>query len=114
MGFREHDPADFITKVSPVSYDPKATAPRWTSFVDEVMQEKTAVGYFQKAVSYAMTGDTSLECLFIMYGPTTRSGKTTAIETILPSWVNTAFHPNRICLLQTISGVRPTALLPRM
>ena len=84
MGFREHDPADFITKVSPVSYDPKATAPRWTSFVDEVMQEKTAVSrYFQKAVGYAMTGDTSLECLFIMYGPTTRNGKTTAIETIL-------------------------------
>ena len=84
MGFREHDPADFITKVSPVSYDPKAEAPRWKRFVDEVMQGKTAVSrYFQKAVGYAMTGDTSLECLFIMYGPTTRNGKTTAIETIL-------------------------------
>ena len=84
MEFRDHDPADFITKVSPVSYDPKATAPRWKRFVDEVMQGRTEVSrYFQKAVGYAMTGDTSLECLFIMYGPTTRNGKTTAIETIL-------------------------------
>ena len=48
------------------------------------MQGRTAVGrYLQKAVGYSLTGDTSLECLFIMYGPTTRNGKTTTIETIL-------------------------------
>ena len=39
--------------------------------------------YMQKAIGYTMTGDTSLECLFVMYGPTTRNGKTTTIETIL-------------------------------
>jgi len=39
--------------------------------------------YLQKAIGYSLTGDTSLECLFIMYGPTTRNGKTTTIETIL-------------------------------
>ena len=84
MEFQSHSPADFITKVSPVTYDPEATSERWNRFVDEVMQGKTAVSrYFQKAVGYALTGDTSLECLFIMYGPTTRNGKTTAIETIL-------------------------------
>jgi putative DNA primase/helicase len=48
------------------------------------MQGKATVGrYLQKAVGYSLTGDTSLECLFIMYGPTTRNGKTTTIETIL-------------------------------
>lgn len=84
MAFQPHDPMDFITKISPVTYDPDATSERWNRFVDEVMQGKTAVSrYFQKAVGYALTGDTSLECLFIMYGPTTRNGKTTAIETIL-------------------------------
>jgi len=84
LSFRPHDPKDFITKLSPVTYDPEATCPRWNRFVDEVMQGKSAVGrYLQKAVGYSMTGDTSLECLFIMYGPTTRNGKTTTIETIL-------------------------------
>lgn len=84
LTFRPHDPKDFITKISPVVYDPDATCERWVQFVDEVMQGKTAVGrYLQKAVGYALTGDTSLECLFIMYGPTTRNGKTTTIDTIL-------------------------------
>lgn len=84
LTFKPHDPADFITKISPVAYDPQATCPRWDQFVDEVMQGKAAVGrYLQKAVGYSLTGDTSLECLFIMYGPTTRNGKTTTIETIL-------------------------------
>ena len=84
LSFKAHDPKDFITKISPVIYDPEATCPRWDQFVDEVMQGKTEVGkYLQKAVGYSLTGDTSLECLFIMYGPTTRNGKTTTIDTIL-------------------------------
>ena len=84
MAFRPHDPLDFITKISPVVYDPAATCPRWNKFVDEVMQGRMSVGrYLQKAVGYSLTGDTSLECLFIMYGPTTRNGKTTTIDTIL-------------------------------
>ena len=84
MSFRPHNPGDFITKISPVTYDPEATCPRWDQFVDEVMQGRSQVSrYLQKAVGYSLTGDTSLECLFIMYGPTTRNGKTTTIETIL-------------------------------
>ena len=84
LEFHPHDPRDFITKISPVTYDPNAVCPRWDRFVDEVMMGKTAVGrYLQKAIGYSLTGDTSLECLFIMYGPTTRNGKTTTIDTIL-------------------------------
>lgn len=84
LSFHAHSPGDFITKISPVTYDPEATCPRWDQFVDEVMQSRSLVSrYLQKAVGYSLTGDTSLECLFIMYGPTTRNGKTTTIETIL-------------------------------
>ena len=84
LTFRPHDPKDFITKLSPVAYDPDAKCPRWNRFIDEVMEGRTSVGrYLQKAVGYSLTGDTSLECLFIMYGPTTRNGKTTTIDTIL-------------------------------
>lgn len=84
LSFRPHDPKDFITKISPVIYDSDAECPRWERFVDEVMQSRSSVSrYLQKAVGYSLTGDTSLECLFIMYGPTTRNGKTTTIDTIL-------------------------------
>jgi putative DNA primase/helicase len=39
--------------------------------------------YLQKALGYALTGDTSLECLFILYGATSRNGKGTTMETFL-------------------------------
>ena len=84
LEFHPHDPEDFITKVSPINYDADAICPRWNRFIDEIMQGNTAVSrYLQKAIGYTMIGDTSLECLFVMYGPTTRNGKTTTIETIL-------------------------------
>ena len=84
LQFRSHDPADFITKMTSVNYDADANCPRWNQFVDEIMQgNKVVAEYLQKAIGYTMTGDTSLECLFILFGPTTRNGKTTTIETIL-------------------------------
>lgn len=73
LEFRPHDPEDFITKVSPISYDPDAICPRWNRFIDEIMQGKTAVSrYLQKAVGSTMTGDTSLSenHKVVLYVPT--------------------------------------------
>ncbi|MBO2517100.1 MAG: hypothetical protein CW338_07515 [Clostridiales bacterium] len=39
--------------------------------------------FLQKALGYALTGDTSWECMFILYGATTRNGKGTLMETML-------------------------------
>ena len=84
MEFREHRPEDFLTKVSPVTYDPEADCPRWRSFITEIMQgDKARADYLQKAIGYALTGDTRMECLFILYGPTSRNGKGTTMESIL-------------------------------
>ena len=82
--FRPHDPADFLTLMSGISYDPEAVCPRWEQFISEVMcgDEDLAL-YLQKALGYALTGDTSLECLFILYGATSRNGKGTTMETFL-------------------------------
>ena len=82
--FRTHNPADFITLVSGVTYDPDADCPRWTQFISEVMcGDPDLASYLQKALGYALTGDTSLECLFILYGATSRNGKGTTMETFL-------------------------------
>ena len=84
MEFRRHDPEDYLTKVSPVIYDPDAECPRWRTFIDEIMQgDKARSDYMQKAIGYALTGDTKMECLFILYGPTSRNGKGTTMESIL-------------------------------
>ncbi len=82
--FRSHDPADFLTLISGISYDPDATCDRWTTFISEVMCSDTDLAaYLQKSLGYALTGDTSLECLFILYGATSRNGKGTTMETFL-------------------------------
>lgn len=84
MEFRNHSPEDYLTKVSPVIYDPDAECPRWRTFIDEIMQgDKARSDYMQKAIGYALTGDTKMECLFILYGPTSRNGKGTTMESIL-------------------------------
>ena len=84
MEFREHRPEEFLTKVSPVVYDPEAVCPRWLSFMDEVMQGDTSRSrYLQKALGYSLSGDTRMECMFILYGATSRNGKGTTMESVL-------------------------------
>ena len=84
MSFRPHDPIDRLTKRTEVDYDPDAACPRWLSFMDEVFEgDRDRIRYLQKAFGYAMSGDTRLECMFILYGPTSRNGKGTTMETVL-------------------------------
>ena len=84
LEFHEHNPRDFLTCMSGVTYDPDADCPRWHSFISEVMCGDDALAsYLQRALGYALTGDTSLECLFILYGATSRNGKGTTMETFL-------------------------------
>jgi len=82
--FKPHDPADFLTLMSGITYNPDAACDRWNSFISEVMMNDADLAlYLQKALGYALTGDTSLECLFILYGATSRNGKGTTMETFL-------------------------------
>ena len=84
LSFRPHSPADRLTKMTEVDYDPAATCPRWLTFLDEVFEgDADRIRYLQKAIGYAMSGDTRLECMFILYGPTSRNGKGTTMETVL-------------------------------
>ena len=84
LSFHPHSPSDYITKMTEVDYDPEATCPRWLTFLDEVFEGDTdRIRYLQKAIGYAMSGDTRLECMFILYGPMSRNGKGTTMETVL-------------------------------
>lgn len=84
MEFREHRPEDYLTMESGIAYDPDADCPRWHTFIKEVMcGDSDLAGFFQRSLGYALTGDTSQECMFILYGATSRNGKGTAMETFL-------------------------------
>lgn len=81
MEFRPHEPDDLISKMANVNYNPDARCDRWDVFIDEIMQgDKEKAGYLQRALGYTLTGDTSEECFFILYGATSRNGKSVLME----------------------------------
>lgn len=81
--FHKHCPEDFLTKMSGAEYDPDAPCERWERFMLEVQEgNKDVIEYVQKAFGYNLTGDVSEECFFLLYGPKTRNGKGTTMETI--------------------------------
>lgn len=86
MEFRPHFPSDYITKVSRVEYSVNASCDRWERFIEEVMEGNSELAlYLQKALGYALSGETSQDCFFLMYGPSTRNGKSTLIEATIHS-----------------------------
>lgn len=80
-----HDPAFHFTWCANVEYKPDALNmdnPLWQEFLRSAIPMSEVREYLQLALGYAMTGHTSEECLFYMFGPT-RSGKGTISETLL-------------------------------
>jgi putative DNA primase/helicase len=77
-----HDPAYHFTWCSPVRYNPEANGDMWLKFISATVANTDMVGYLQEALGYSLTGHTSEECLFYIFGPP-RSGKGTMSETVL-------------------------------
>lgn len=84
MEFTVHRAEDRLTKISNVIYDAEAVCPRFDYFVGEICQgDEDKARFLQKALGYGMSGDTRHECMFILYGATTRNGKGTLCESVL-------------------------------
>lgn len=92
--FHPHTPADLLGRVANVRYDPDAECGRWERFMDEVTDgDAERKKYLQKLFGYSLTGNTRMECIYILYGPAGRNGKSTFLEvakTILGEYARTA------------------------
>jgi P4 family phage/plasmid primase-like protien len=117
---REHCPDDYITKLTPVAYDPAAMCPTWERVVREVFAgNQELIDFFRRAIGYTLTGKTSERCFFFLHG-VGKNGKTTVISVIqkllgdYASQVTTELlmmqrgqsHPTEMCDLH---GVRMAA-----
>ena len=81
--FKNHDRTDLLTDISNVTYDASARCDLFNKYLDEVMENKEdKIDYLMKIASYCLTGDTSRECFFVLYGDKTRNGKGTFVSTI--------------------------------
>lgn len=82
--FLSHSPDMLLSKLCNAEYNPAADCREWKKFLLEIMQgdtEKTL--YLQKIAGLSLTGNTEQETCFILFGSTTRNGKSTFCETLI-------------------------------
>jgi len=76
---RPHRREDLITKLIPIAYDATAPCPTWLNFLDRVLDGRPAlIDFVQRAVGYSLTGSTTEQCLFVLWG-SGANGKSTFI-----------------------------------
>lgn len=81
--FYLHNPKDLLSKCANVNYDPASRSTLFEKFVSEIMLgDLEKIRYLQTIFGYALTAETNLETCWILYGATTRNGKTTLVETV--------------------------------
>ncbi len=79
---REHRREDMLTKLAPVTYDPRAEAPTWDAFLDRIFDgDEELVAFVQRAVGYSLTGLTDEQVLFLLHG-SGANGKSTMLEAL--------------------------------
>ena len=76
---KNHDPADRITKIVPVDYDPEAPCPRFERFLEEALVDGALIKFVKRYSGYTLTGVTRERLLAILYG-FGKNGKTTLVE----------------------------------
>ncbi|MBY9039557.1 hypothetical protein K7461_29705, partial [Pseudomonas fluorescens] len=74
-------PADMITKVSPVDYDPLAEAPEFHKFLLRVQPDPDTRLFLQQWFGLSLTGDTSAHKLTFLYGKG-RNGKSVLVNAV--------------------------------
>ena len=94
----KHDPALLITHLAGVSFEPKANAPRWKKFIQEVTQGDTELaGFLQRSAGLALSADVSEHALWIHFGNGS-NGKSTLL-TILSELLGTYAGPAPLDML---------------
>jgi putative DNA primase/helicase len=79
---RPHVPTNFITRMAPVAYDPKAQCPRFDAFLARVFAgDKVLIGFAQQFLGHCLTGDITEQYLVVFHGDGA-NGKSVLIDTV--------------------------------
>lgn len=118
--FKEHSSTDLLSKITNAAYFPEAKSKLWERFIDEIMLgDRAKINYLQKAIGYGLTADTALETCFILYGPRTRNGKSTLVETIMhmlggSSGYSLQMKPESLAQKQNADSRQPSGDIARL
>jgi putative DNA primase/helicase len=83
---KAHDPDDFITKLVPLEYDPKARSTAWDTTIarvtlEEEMTTRPLARFLQRWFGYCATGSTREQAFVVHYGQGS-NGKSTILDTV--------------------------------
>ena len=84
--YHQHNINDLCTKLAPVDYtaplNPQAVAD-WNNFISEIMcHDNSMIEFIQRLFGYTLELSNREECFAILYGNTTRNGKSTLLESV--------------------------------
>lgn len=79
--FRPHDPADRITKLSPIDYKPKAQCAAYDSFLNRVQPDSAMRAFIHQWFGLSLTGDVSEQKLAFLYGKGS-NGKSVLVDVV--------------------------------
>lgn len=68
MILREHDPADYLRYCLPFQFNPDAQAPRWHSFLQQVVPDTAVRETLRQYIGYTLMPDTRFQVFLAMYG----------------------------------------------
>ena len=81
VSFKPHDPADLITKISPVDYEPAAACPEYDKFITRVQPQEPMRVFLHQWLGLSLTGDVSEQKLAFLYGKGS-NGKSVLIDAV--------------------------------
>lgn len=76
-----HDPADRISRIAATAWNPKAECPLWLEHMATVLPDEAVRRFFQSCLGYAVTGEISEQCIFLLQGKG-GDGKSTTIDVV--------------------------------
>src|SRR5262249_28615961 len=96
---RAHNPADMLSKIVPVTYNPDATCPNWLAFLDRIFAGNTRlIDYVRRLFGAAMVGVVQEQVFHMFVGQKTATGengsngKTTLLETVMRAFGDYSKH----------------------
>lgn len=79
-----HSKKYMITKMANVKHDPNIEDETWKRFIYKISNgDKAWCRYLVRVIAYILMGKPVDHCLFMLYGPTTRNGKSTLVNALL-------------------------------
>jgi putative DNA primase/helicase len=112
-GRREmHDPRDLLTKIAPVKANRRAKCPKFKKFLKRITGDDSRLARFiQKAAGYSLTGITTEQVLFFIYGKSGNNGKSTLVNLVREMLGDYGLHtPTETLLVKQYDNAIPADL----